>query len=101
MPSCAIMRIGTRICRCCRGRTGSLPARRRSARSSPTYPCGLLAAIDAVERVTLLAKMNGAVGNYNAHVAAYPKVDWESFARQVVEAARAEIQHAHDSNRAA
>lgn len=45
----------------------------------------LSAAIDAVERVTLLAKMNGAVGNYNAHVAAYPNVDWESFARQVVE----------------
>ena len=45
----------------------------------------LAAAIDAVERVTLLAKMNGAVGNYNAHVAAYPNVDWESFARQVVE----------------
>ncbi len=45
----------------------------------------LAAAIDAVGRVTLLAKMNGAVGNYNAHLAAYPNVDWESFARQVVE----------------
>jgi len=45
----------------------------------------LSAAIEAVERVTLLAKMNGAVGNYNAHVAAYPDVDWESFARRVVE----------------
>ena len=45
----------------------------------------LAAAIEAVERVTLLAKMNGAVGNYNAHLAAYPDVDWESFARRVVE----------------
>ena len=45
----------------------------------------LAAAIDAIERVVLLAKMNGAVGNYNAHIAAYPKVDWESFARSVVE----------------
>ena len=45
----------------------------------------LAAAIDAIERVTLLAKMNGAVGNYNAHVAAYPEVDWESLARRVVE----------------
>jgi adenylosuccinate lyase len=45
----------------------------------------LAAAIDAVNRVALLAKMNGAVGNYNAHLAAYPKVDWEAFARQVVE----------------
>ena len=35
--------------------------------------------------VALLAKMNGAVGNYNAHLAAYPEVDWEAFARRVVE----------------
>ena len=35
--------------------------------------------------VKLLAKMNGAVGNYNAHLAAYPQVDWEAFARHVVE----------------
>ena len=35
--------------------------------------------------VTLLAKMNGAVGNYNAHLAAYPDFDWEGFARRVVE----------------
>ena len=45
----------------------------------------LTAATEAVEHVTLLAKMNGAVGNYNAHVVAYPDVDWESFARRVVE----------------
>jgi adenylosuccinate lyase len=31
------------------------------------------------------AKMNGAVGNYNAHLSAYPDVDWEAFARDVVE----------------
>ncbi len=35
--------------------------------------------------VPLLAKMNGAVGNYNAHVAACPDVDWEAFSRRVVE----------------
>ncbi len=35
--------------------------------------------------VPVLAKMNGAVGNYNAHLAAYPEVDWESFAQRVVE----------------
>jgi len=34
--------------------------------------------------VELLAKMNGAVGNYNAHLAAYPEVEWESIARGVV-----------------
>jgi len=35
--------------------------------------------------VKLLAKMNGAVGNYNAHLAAWPGADWEAFARSVVE----------------
>lgn len=35
--------------------------------------------------VKLLAKMNGAVGNYNAHLVAYPTKDWEAFSRQVVE----------------
>ncbi|MCR5865896.1 adenylosuccinate lyase [Aquincola sp. J276] len=32
-----------------------------------------------------LAKMNGAVGNYNAHLSAWPEHDWEAHARQVVE----------------
>jgi len=35
--------------------------------------------------VEILAKMNGAVGNFNAHLAAYPEIDWEAFARRVVE----------------
>ena len=35
--------------------------------------------------VKLLAKMNGAVGNFNAHLAAYPEFDWEGFARRVIE----------------
>jgi adenylosuccinate lyase len=38
-----------------------------------------------IAAVPLPAKMNGAVGNYNAHVAAYPGVDWEAFSRKVVE----------------
>jgi adenylosuccinate lyase len=45
----------------------------------------LAAVTDAAARVTLRAKMNGAVGNYNAHLAAYPNLDWEAFARRVVE----------------
>ena len=32
----------------------------------------------------ILGKINGAVGNYNAHLAAYPKVDWEQFAQRFV-----------------
>ena len=35
--------------------------------------------------VEILGKANGAVGNYNAHVAAYPDVDWEAFSRAFVE----------------
>jgi adenylosuccinate lyase len=38
-----------------------------------------------IAAVPLLAKMNGAVGNYNAHLAAWPDFDWEAFARRVVE----------------
>ena len=38
-----------------------------------------------IAEVKLLAKMNGAVGNYNAHLAAWPEFDWEGFSRQVVE----------------
>ncbi|MBN2370404.1 MAG: adenylosuccinate lyase [Vicinamibacteria bacterium] len=41
--------------------------------------------IEAVERVAILGKMNGAVGNYNAHIAAYPDVDWQANAREFVE----------------
>ena len=36
-------------------------------------------------RVAVLGKMNGAVGNFNAHLAAYPDVDWEGLARGFVE----------------
>ncbi len=38
-----------------------------------------------VAEVSLLGKINGAVGNYNAHLAAYPEVDWPAFAREFVE----------------
>ena len=34
--------------------------------------------------VALLGKINGAVGNYNAHLAAYPEVDWQAFARRFI-----------------
>jgi adenylosuccinate lyase len=38
-----------------------------------------------IAEVKILAKMNGAVGNYNAHLSAWPAQDWEAFARGVVE----------------
>ncbi|MBI3919152.1 MAG: adenylosuccinate lyase [Betaproteobacteria bacterium] len=45
----------------------------------------LARARDRIAAITLLGKMNGAVGSYNAHVAAYPAVDWEQTARGFVE----------------
>src|SRR5690606_25514218 len=42
-------------------------------------------AAEAVAAVRIRAKLNGAVGNYNAHVAACPEIDWEAFSRGVVE----------------
>ncbi len=41
--------------------------------------------IAQVEAVPLLGKINGAVGNYNAHLSAYPAVDWEANAREFIE----------------
>jgi adenylosuccinate lyase len=38
-----------------------------------------------VADVPMLGKINGAVGNYNAHLAAYPELDWPAFARSFVE----------------
>ncbi|MDB5752519.1 MAG: purB [Ramlibacter sp.] len=45
----------------------------------------LVAAREKIAAVKLLGKMNGAVGNYNAHLSAWPDFDWEAFARKVVE----------------
>lgn len=36
-------------------------------------------------KISIHGKMNGAVGNYNAHDAAYPDINWEEFSKQVVE----------------
>ncbi len=40
---------------------------------------------DEIDRIVLPAKMNGAVGNFNAHLSAYPDVDWEALSRGVIE----------------
>jgi adenylosuccinate lyase len=45
----------------------------------------LQAACDRIANVKILAKMNGAVGNYNAHLSAWPEFDWEAFSKKVVE----------------
>ncbi|WP_417777051.1 adenylosuccinate lyase [Stutzerimonas xanthomarina] len=41
--------------------------------------------IAQVAAVPLLGKINGAVGNYNAHLSAYPNIDWEANAREFIE----------------
>jgi adenylosuccinate lyase len=41
--------------------------------------------MDRIAAVQILGKMNGAVGNYNAHLSAYPDFDWPAFSRKVVE----------------
>jgi adenylosuccinate lyase len=40
---------------------------------------------ERIAAVGLLGKINGAVGNYNAHLSAYPGYDWEGFAKRFVE----------------
>jgi len=45
----------------------------------------LTAARDKIASIKLMAKMNGAVGNYNAHLSAWPDFDWEAFSRKVIE----------------
>jgi adenylosuccinate lyase len=42
-------------------------------------------AAERIAAVPVLGKINGAVGNYNAHVVAYPDFDWERFSRRFVE----------------
>jgi adenylosuccinate lyase len=41
--------------------------------------------IQRLESVSIMAKMNGAVGNFNAHVIAYPEVDWAGLSQTFVE----------------
>ena len=45
----------------------------------------LAAARDKIASIKIMAKMNGAVGNYNAHLSAWPDFDWEAFSRSVIE----------------
>ena len=45
----------------------------------------LAGARERIAGVKLMGKMNGAVGNYNAHLSAWPDFDWEAFSRKVIE----------------
>jgi adenylosuccinate lyase len=45
----------------------------------------LLRARERIASVRMMAKFNGAVGNYNAHLSAYPDLDWEGIAKNFIE----------------
>ncbi|GGI55452.1 adenylosuccinate lyase [Oxalicibacterium solurbis] len=42
-------------------------------------------AAERIAAVQILGKMNGAVGNFNAHLSAYPEKDWQAFSKDVIE----------------
>ena len=65
------------------GQTGQPDHGRQGNRQRRGAPAN--ARSTASPTVELLGKMNGAVGNYNAHLSAYPEFDWEAFSRKVVE----------------
>jgi adenylosuccinate lyase len=41
--------------------------------------------LEQIQKVEILGKINGAVGNYNAHFSAYPSIDWVSNAQEFIE----------------
>ena len=41
--------------------------------------------VSQLNKLDVLGKINGAVGNYNAHISAYPDVDWPEFSKQFIE----------------
>ena len=75
-------------------RDASMLARTHGQPASPTTLGKELAVFVArlnrqatqLDAIVMPAKMNGAVGCYNAHLSAYPNVDWEAFSKQVIEA---------------
>jgi len=82
----ATARHGPRACRrapCSAAPTAKPPARPPWARKSPTWWRACKRARDSASPTcSILAKMNGAVGNYNAHLTAWPEFDWEAFRAQ-------------------
>ena len=77
------------------GTWGDVPmlARTHGQTASPTtigkelavFAVRLARQSEALAAIPLLAKMNGVVGNYNAHLSAYPDVDWPAFSKAVIE----------------
>lgn len=72
------------ISRCCPVPTVSQPRRQPSVKRWQTSPTVWSASTASLIRWEILGKINGAVGNYNAHIAAYPEVDWHQFSEEFV-----------------
>ncbi|MBN2645664.1 MAG: adenylosuccinate lyase [Desulfuromonadaceae bacterium] len=74
-------------------RSVSMLARTHGQTASPTtigkelavFVARLRRQSEAIARVEILGKLNGAVGNFNAHLSAYPDVDWVELSRHVIE----------------
>ncbi len=76
-------------------RTAAVPmlARTHGQPASPTtlgkemanFVCRLRRGRQKMAQVEILGKINGAVGNYNAHYLSFPEVDWEALAKRFVE----------------
>ncbi len=79
---CARWPASTPSCRCSRAPTGSPRARPPSARRWPTSGRAWRARGAGSQAVEILAKWNGAVGNYNAHQVARPEIDWIALSRR-------------------
>lgn len=73
-------------------RTVPMMARTHGQPASPTtmgkemanVKARLVRQLEQIKNVELLGKINGAVGNYNAHVSAYPNIDWHQFSENFV-----------------
>jgi len=73
------------------GRTHGQPAVPTSfGKELRVFQVRLSRQIRQLESLKLYAKLNGAVGNYNAHAAAFPRVDWRRFSREFVESFNAD-----------
>ncbi|HEY5652999.1 MAG TPA: adenylosuccinate lyase [Pontiella sp.] len=77
----------------CEWKSVSMLARTHGQTASPTTIGKELAVFSSrlsmqkkkIEDVSILGKLNGAVGNFNAHLSAYPDVDWPTLAKNVIE----------------
>ena len=94
-------RMRSPTCRCCRAPTASPPAPTTLGKEMANIAARLMCARAAIAGVAMCAKFNGAVGNYNAHLSAWPAFDWEGFKPPLHRIAWPDLQRIHHPDRAA